>query len=150
MSEDRHMTYVAIPYSHPDPDVRENRFRIANRVAAKLMADGLLVFSPISHSHPIALELERDGDSPKDFEYWKDTCRRNVGMCDSVTVVTAFGWEHSVGLRNEVQLACETGKEVRFVNVFGCTEATLARHCEVCGYETGHVRGVCTECLMRK
>lgn len=42
--------YLAIPYSC-NPEVSH---RIANEVAAHLMQEGFLVFSPISHSHIIA------------------------------------------------------------------------------------------------
>ena len=45
--------YLAAPYSHPDPGVRERRFRAINRAAAALIAEGRIVFSPISMSHPI-------------------------------------------------------------------------------------------------
>jgi hypothetical protein len=34
------MLYPACPYSHPNPVIREKRFRTANRVAAKLMQSG--------------------------------------------------------------------------------------------------------------
>ena len=43
--------YLAIPYS----GMAEESFRIANEVSAKLMNEGHIVFSPISHSHPIAI-----------------------------------------------------------------------------------------------
>lgn len=44
--------YLATPYSHPDPKVREARFQAVNAVAAQLMRDGHHVYSPISHAHP--------------------------------------------------------------------------------------------------
>jgi len=59
------MIYLACPYSHPDSNVREYRFKMANRAAAKLMRDGHIVYSPISHTHPIAME----GDLPLDWAY---------------------------------------------------------------------------------
>jgi hypothetical protein len=49
------MIYLASPYSHPDPAVREARFREACRAAAKLMRLGQPAFSPIVHGHPIAV-----------------------------------------------------------------------------------------------
>ncbi len=49
------MIYLATPYSHDDPNIRAHRFTVANRVASKLMRDGRMVFSSISHTHPIAL-----------------------------------------------------------------------------------------------
>ena len=61
------MIYLAVPYSHADPAVRVARFDAVNKVAAKMMRDGLHVFSPISHTHPIALA----GDLPGGWEYWE-------------------------------------------------------------------------------
>ena len=39
------MSYLANPYSHLDPDVREQRYRAACRAAARLMWAGHIVFS---------------------------------------------------------------------------------------------------------
>ena len=62
------MIYLACPYSHPDNNVREHRFKMANRAAAKLMGEGHIIYSPISHTHPIAVE----GDLPLDWAYASD------------------------------------------------------------------------------
>ena len=52
MNKDK-LVYLALPFTaHP-----EKSFEIANKVAAKLMEQGVIVFSPISHSYPIALEM---------------------------------------------------------------------------------------------
>ena len=41
--------YLATPYSHKDPQVRQNRYEHACKVAGKLMEEGNLVFCPIAH-----------------------------------------------------------------------------------------------------
>jgi Domain of unknown function (DUF1937). len=52
------MIYLASPYSHPDPLVREARFDAACRAMADLVHAGQIVFSPIVHGHPLgALQL---------------------------------------------------------------------------------------------
>jgi len=43
--------YLCAPYSHPDPKVREARVDAADMMAAQLMEQGYIVFSPLSHSH---------------------------------------------------------------------------------------------------
>lgn len=48
------LTYLACPYSHPDRDVRQRRFDQVNAAAAWLILNEQMVFSPISHSHPIS------------------------------------------------------------------------------------------------
>ncbi|MDR0327893.1 MAG: DUF1937 family protein, partial [Planctomycetaceae bacterium] len=48
------LLYLCCPYSHPNPTVREDRFRTACRASAILMKSDIVVFSPLSHSVPIA------------------------------------------------------------------------------------------------
>lgn len=54
------LIYIAVPYSHKEESVRLARFESVNRAACFLMNKGYHVFSPISHTHPIALA----GDLP--------------------------------------------------------------------------------------
>ena len=56
------MIYLASPYSHPDPSVREQRFQNACRIAAELMRSGRIVYSPVAHSHrPYCMICQRSG-----------------------------------------------------------------------------------------
>jgi hypothetical protein len=101
------MIYLASPYTHTDPGVREERFDAACRAAATLIRAGHHVFSPVAHSHPIA----RYG-LPLDWQFWESFDRRVLEMCDEVVVLTLPGWEDSVGVRAEIQLARDLGKLV--------------------------------------
>jgi len=47
------LIYLASPFSHPDPAVREQRFEAACRAAADLIRQGKSIFSPIAHSYGI-------------------------------------------------------------------------------------------------
>jgi hypothetical protein len=49
------------------PEMRTKRFWQAAAAAGKLMQLGLLVFSPISHTHPIAVGCEL----PTGWDYWR-------------------------------------------------------------------------------
>jgi hypothetical protein len=105
------LVYLATPYSHPDVRVRERRFRRVNRVAANLMRDGVHVFSPISHAHPIAVE----GDLPKDWSYWEAYNRAILVICGRVIVLEQDGWRESIGIGNEIKIAREMGIPVEFM-----------------------------------
>jgi len=103
--------YLATPYSHPDPAVREARFQAVNTVAAKLMQDGHHVYSPISHTHPIALA----GDLPKGWDFWEAYDRTFIEWAEEVHVYLADGWQESKGVQAEMKIAIELGRPVRYI-----------------------------------
>ena len=49
--------YLACPYTHPDEVTRNTRVELASIIAAKLMCEGHVVFSPITHGHYVADHL---------------------------------------------------------------------------------------------
>ena len=103
--------YLAIPYNDPDDSLRHFRFRKANEVAAELMNQGHCVFSPISHSHPIAEQC----DLPKGYDFWHSWNKPFVEWCDELHVVAIPGWGDSSGVQDEIRMAREMGKEVVFI-----------------------------------
>ena len=116
------MIYLASPYSHPDPAVREQRFRAACRATADLLRAGEVVFSPIVHSHPLVAF-----DMPTAWAFWERIDRAHLERCDEVGVLMLDGWAHSVGVREELRLARELGKPVRFLDADATGSPTLAR-----------------------
>lgn len=105
------MIYLAVPYSHPDPHVRQSRFDAVNIAAARLMNAGAMVFSPISQTHPIALV----GDLPKDWKYWEAYDRRILGICTSLTVLMLPGWEESTGVSAEIKIARQNNLPINYI-----------------------------------
>lgn len=97
------MIYLAAPYSHPDPAVREDRFHAINRYAAKLMQEGQVVFSPISHSHPIAFWLPEG----LGWDFWQRQDLPMLRRCQLVKVLALPGWEDSKGVLAEMKAADE-------------------------------------------
>jgi hypothetical protein len=65
------MIYLACPYTHPNPAVREQRFEAACVATASLMRSGKTVFSPIVHSHPLV-----HYGLPIEWEFWQSPWRR--------------------------------------------------------------------------
>jgi len=106
------MIYLASPYSHPDPLVREARFDGACRATADLVHAGRAVFSPIVHGHP----LVRFG-LPTDWAFWQRFDTEHLWRCDEVLVLQIDGWRESEGVRAEVELARAMGKRVEFLAV---------------------------------
>jgi len=104
--------YLATPYSHPDLTIRLARFEAINKVAGELMRKGCLVFSPISHTHPIAVA----GNLPLGWEFWAAYDRSFIEWCDEVHVFQQDGWQESTGVVAEIKLAKEMNKPVVFIN----------------------------------
>ena len=104
------MIYLASPYSHPDPAIRHERFRAACRAAAGLMRSGRTVFSPIVHCHPLV-----EFGLPSDWAFWQRCDLEHLKRCDEVIVLTLEGWEASVGVQAEIQIATELGRPVSYL-----------------------------------
>ena len=99
--------YLAIPYTG-----KENEsFRVANLVAGMLMNQGHVVFSPISHSHHIAIQ----GGLSLGWSFWKKQDESFIGWCDELYVVKLKGFEKSKGVNAEIEIASRLGKPIRYV-----------------------------------
>lgn len=105
--------YLAGPYSHPEESVRHERFVKLNVLSGLLMAQGNIVFSPISMTHPIATMC----DLPLGFDFWEAQDRAFIEWCDALYVAMLPGWDESVGVEKEVRIAKEMGKPVDFLKV---------------------------------
>ena len=105
--------YLACPYSHPVKAVRNDRFRAVSRKAAELMQQGHIVFSPISHSHPIADYIENHTD----HNFWMKQDLHFVEWCDEMWIfdIDDGAWKLSEGVKSEKDFAEQIGKTVRFI-----------------------------------
>ena len=87
--------YLACPYSHPEKEVREWRVKQADKKAAELMEAGNLVFSPLSHSHPISNHCKVD---PTDHDFWLRQDLWILDICDEFHILCLPGWDVSKGI----------------------------------------------------
>ena len=98
--------YLCAPYSAPTPEEREARFIQANKAAAKLMLEGHVVFSPISHSHPIAHHI----GNHLSHEFWLKQDFAFMEWADEMVILTAPGWTKSKGIQLEIDEWVDIGK----------------------------------------
>jgi len=96
--------YLMTPYSASHLEGMERkelehiRFLQAVRSAGILISKGLTVFSPIAHSHPIAVEHEMDGT----FITWAALDYSFIDWWATVGIVVKFwGWDRSAGVLTE-------------------------------------------------
>ena len=104
------MIYLSSPYSHPEALVRAARFRLACEAVAKMLRAGEHVISPIVHCHPVAIAH----DLPTDFAFWQAYNRDTLKRCDRMVVLKLAGWEESVGVAGEIEMAAEFNIPVEY------------------------------------
>ena len=115
------MIYLASPYSDPDPAVRQARFEAVCREAARLIEQGIVVFSPIAHSHPICIH---GGLDPDDLGLWMGFDGWFLRAAGEVCVLMLAGWLESKGVAAEVRMAKALRKPVTYVNPQGDDDAS--------------------------
>lgn len=99
------IAYIATPYTHPDPGVRERRYELAcqaTRVLQERYKD-FAFYSPIAMWHPIAKRF----DMPSTADYWESVNNTFLLSCRNLTVVKFAGWKTSAGVLAEIAFAKE-------------------------------------------
>lgn len=98
------LLYLACPYTHDDPKIREDRVHFASATAACLMMKGFAVYSPITHGHQVQPFLNT---AASDHEFWMKQCLPVLRMCDEMVILPLDGWTRSRGLFDEM-IAAQT------------------------------------------
>ena len=122
------VVYLAAPYSlvskskeigpnkpdctEQDQALRVLRFEAVNAVAAALIKCGFAVISPISQSHPIAVQCNLGGS----FDDWADMDYNIISRCDMVIVYCQDGWRDSEGIKAEIAFALANNITVIYVD----------------------------------
>lgn len=111
-------TYLASPYTDPDPQLRTARYEAACAAAAAMMCEGALVFSPIAHGHPLAA-----CGLPVEFGFWRRHCLSFLeSWATELCVLTLPGWERSAGVGVEIVTACRMGMPLFLRDTMGRVE----------------------------
>lgn len=97
------MIYLAGPYSHPNPQVMDERARQLTAVAIRMIADGLVVFSPVTLGHAM---FQLCPNLPTDAASWDKFNLAFLKNCTHMCVVKIPGWQESLGVQRELEL-CE-------------------------------------------
>ncbi len=99
--------YLASPYSHADPTVREARYVAACKKAAQYAVKGLAVFAPIVHSHPLTPYM--DEKLCMDFDLWMKLDLPLLKDAAELHVLCIDGWRTSKGVTREIEYAVNCG-----------------------------------------
>ncbi len=106
------IAYLACPFSDPSSAICDLRFKAANYAAGVLMQQGEVIFSPLSHSYPIAQAI----NAPTLWDFWKPQDEAILRRCTKLYVLCIDGWLRSVGVREEVEIAHEMGIPITYLS----------------------------------
>jgi hypothetical protein len=108
--------YLACPYTHPDPEIRRRRFEAATKAAAELIRQGNIVYSPITMTHPIDMELAGRANT-LGSDYWVAFDEAFMEMCSEIVILQLDGWQESSGIARELDYFRSAGKPIRYMSV---------------------------------
>lgn len=106
------MKYLAAPYSHPDPTVREARMKVFYEYDAKLMREGHFTVSPLAK-----VATAKHSDIPDTWDYWEQYSYELLSRCDGMYVLMFDGWDQSTGVTAELKYCTEHNIPVTFIEV---------------------------------
>lgn len=93
--------YVASPYSHESPLIREERYLRVSHYVALCLRGKEWVYSPIVHCH----ELAKTWDMPKDAGFWLAYNRAMLANARRLRILRLDGWHQSKGVMEETDFA---------------------------------------------
>ena len=111
--------YLASPYWHSDERIRETRFKLVTRATAHFVLQGYIVFSPITHSHPISCEMDRGEHKPGGVlghDFWLNQDMHFLNWAEELWILMLDGWEKSYGVKWETDYMYIDQKVIRYVN----------------------------------
>lgn len=108
------LIYIATPFTSPSATVRAANFARANRFAAWAMLQGHTVFSPISHSVPVAEYLP--SELLLSHEFWQSQDQPLLRLCQEIWICPPDAALTSRGVAAEVKEANRLGLPIRYVD----------------------------------
>lgn len=106
------LIYLGTPYSKY-PKGLEAAFKDASALTAKLLRAGVKVYSPIAHTHPVAIYGHLD---PLDHAIWLPFDRAIMDKADAMLVAEMTGWKESRGIAHEIDVFTAAQKPVYYIN----------------------------------
>lgn len=114
------LSYLATPYSQYPGGIYV-AFAEAAELAGRLLKAGICVYSPICHTHPIAIHANLD---PLDHDIWLPFDQMMMNVSDVLIVAHMKRWEHSKGIAYEIEYFERAGKPIFDLN---CDTLSMAR-----------------------
>lgn len=106
------LCYLATPYSKWVPGLHD-AFIQACILASRLLTAGVKVYSPIAHTHPLAIYGKLD---PLDHSIWLPFDEAMMDAAQVLLVAHMDGWRESKGVAHEIDFFDREGKPIFDLN----------------------------------
>lgn len=106
------LIYLATPYSRYPAGI-DAAFRDAAALAARLLQNGIKVYSPIAHTHPLAIYGNID---PLDHAIWLPFDEAMMTASSALLVAQMRTWEVSRGIAHEIEFFAREEKPVFYLD----------------------------------
>lgn len=106
------LIYLATPYSKYRYGLA-GAFEEACKIVGKLIKEKVHVYSPIAHTHPVALHANLD---PLDHNIWLPFDKVMMDAADLLLIATMEGWDNSKGILHEVDYFFNHKKDIKFID----------------------------------
>jgi nucleoside 2-deoxyribosyltransferase len=109
------LIYLATPYSRY-PQSKGGivgAFQDAAALTGRLLQSGLKVYSPIAHTHPIAVHGKLD---PYDHLIWLPFDEAIMAKADALLVAGMDTWQTSFGIAHEIGVFTKAGKPIFYLD----------------------------------
>lgn len=111
--------YLATPYSKYE-DGLELAFQRAAKATGYLLKNKVNVYSPIAHTHPIAIYGEID---PLDYNIWLPFDEIMMAKAKGMIVYKMKGWEESYGVDHEIKYFTKHNKPIVYMDEINYADA---------------------------
>lgn len=113
--EDWFVYYVASPYSHPDPAIREERYKLAVKAAKTLTRLGYSAFVPIAYDG--LWDLDPTFTVDHSWSFWEKIDLPILDRCSALILFEIPGWEKSQGVAGELEHCDKMGIPVMSISL---------------------------------
>lgn len=107
------LVYLATPYSKWENGL-EDAFIEAAKLTGRLLRCGVRAYSPIAHTHPIAVYGKLDA---LDHSIWLPFDEAIMERANVLLVAKMKGWDESRGIKHEIEFFEAAGKPVYYLDV---------------------------------
>jgi Domain of unknown function (DUF1937) len=104
--------YLATPYSKYQGGL-QRAFEDAAKLTARLLINHIKIYSPIVHTHPIAVYGELN---PLDHSIWLPFDEAIMRVAPALLVAEMEGWKESYGVDQEIKIFGRDGKPIHYIN----------------------------------